>query len=82
MTYLPLARRYRPTSLEVQGKVCDPTPEFPFTVEVRPWAGGVSVTVRSRDNAVYRQVDARSIEDERVEQAVDQMVAQMRAGQR
>jgi hypothetical protein len=53
MSYLALARRYRPTRLVVE----DPGPEFPFRVTLRPSMQGVVVVVERDGVTRERFVD-------------------------
>jgi hypothetical protein len=75
MSYLGLARRYRPGRIVVEGRVYDPTPDCPWPISVRPWMSGVLVTVGDRE----RYVDAPSLDDPRVEDAAAQLAQEMRA---
>jgi hypothetical protein len=72
---LPLARRYRPQRLAVEGRVNEPMPDCPWQLTVRPWSGGVMVGAGGSD----RYVDARSMDDRRVDDVAAFLIAELRA---
>ena len=59
------------------GRVCDPTPDCPWAVSVRPWVtGGIMVEVGDR----VRLVETQSMDDPRVEDAVAELIGELRIG--
>jgi hypothetical protein len=77
MSQLGLARRYRPQPLAVDGRVYEPTPEFPFRVEVRPWMDGIMVSVTRGGHTIAHFVATRDMDDPAVETAAGFAAAQL-----
>lgn len=63
MSYLALARRYRPQSLTVTGRVYDPTLGHPYRVTLRPFYGSTKVTVEAHDRELRQFVSTRNLDD-------------------
>jgi hypothetical protein len=77
MSFLGLARRYRPQRLAVEGRVYDPTPDFPFSVEVRPWMDGIMVSVTRGGHTTARFVATRDMDDPAVDTVASFAAAQL-----
>jgi hypothetical protein len=69
MSYLALARRYRPQRLAVEGRVSEDG-----SVEIQPWMGrGLLVRVRSADGVRERLVDTPGIDDAAIAEVILQL---------
>lgn len=80
--YLALARRYRPTRLQVTGRVYDPTPETPWTTTLRPFYGNLEITVEFNGECCsYFLHDTEDLEDPRVSCIADELYSRVRRRQ-
>jgi hypothetical protein len=69
MSYLALARRYRPQRLVTGGRVSEDG-----SVEIQPWMGrGFLVRVRSADGVRERLVDTPGIDDAAIAEVILQL---------
>lgn len=77
-SYLALARRYRPQSLTVTGRVYEPTYQHPYWVHLRPFHGSFTVEVESSVSKLSQSVKAEDLDDPILLEVADQLFIKLK----